>query len=156
MWAVSSSAKCSTPSGMKKETGDQRGGSSFKNLNGCRARICRPFKEPRNRFRAWRNGTTTSPIFRTGPPGYICWRNRFLGSINVYKYGLWLLSPIPPFLIYYCDVRVTFVRTDAVCGSFMHYGMSIVQTRFQHKKFRIQVRVLLNSGRRILWYFLKT
>jgi hypothetical protein len=33
-----------------------------------RARICRPFKEPRNRFSAW--------------------RNRFLGSLNVYKYGL--------------------------------------------------------------------
>jgi hypothetical protein len=24
-----------------------------------RARICRPFKEPRNRFPAWRAGTTT-------------------------------------------------------------------------------------------------
>jgi len=24
-----------------------------------RARICRPFKEPRNRFPAWRSGTTT-------------------------------------------------------------------------------------------------
>jgi hypothetical protein len=24
----------------------------------------------------------------TGPPDYICWRNRFLDFINVYKYGL--------------------------------------------------------------------
>ncbi len=27
-------------------------------------------------------------ICRTGPAGYIGWRNRFLGSINVHKYGL--------------------------------------------------------------------
>jgi hypothetical protein len=32
--------------------------------------------------------TTTLPIWRTVPPGYIGWRNRFLGSINIYKYGL--------------------------------------------------------------------
>ncbi len=25
----------------------------------------------------------------TGQPDYIGWRNRFLGSLNVYKYGLW-------------------------------------------------------------------
>ncbi len=25
---------------------------------------------------------------RTGPPGYIGWRNRFLGSLNVSKFGL--------------------------------------------------------------------
>jgi hypothetical protein len=37
-----------------------------------RARICKPLKEPRNRFLAW--------------------RNRFLGVLNVYKYGL---STIP-------------------------------------------------------------
>jgi hypothetical protein len=29
-----------------------------------------------------------NPICVTGPPGYIGWRNRFLGSINVYKCGL--------------------------------------------------------------------
>jgi hypothetical protein len=34
-----------------------------------RARICKPFKEPRNRFPAW--------------------RNRFQGFLNVYKFGLW-------------------------------------------------------------------
>ncbi len=47
-----------------------------------------------------------NPFCRTGPPGYIGWRNRFLGSINIYKYGLRLRSlagrydnPIPtPFL----------------------------------------------------------
>jgi hypothetical protein len=25
---------------------------------------------------------------RAGPTGYICWRNRFLGSLNVYKFAL--------------------------------------------------------------------
>jgi hypothetical protein len=54
-----------------------------------RARICRPFKEPRNRFPALRAGND-NPICRAGPPGYIGWRNRFLGAINVYKYGLWI------------------------------------------------------------------
>jgi hypothetical protein len=34
-----------------------------------------------------------NPICRTGPPGYIAWRNRFLGSLNVYKYGLWFQKP---------------------------------------------------------------
>ncbi len=44
-----------------------------------RARICRPCKEPKNRFWALRAGTTTLHICRTGPPGYIDWRNWFLG-----------------------------------------------------------------------------
>jgi hypothetical protein len=35
------------------------------------ARICKPFQEPENRFPAW--------------------RNRFLGSLNVYKYGHWFI-----------------------------------------------------------------
>jgi hypothetical protein len=47
-----------------------------------RARICNPFKEPRSRF----------PVWRTGPPRYKDWLkrfyDRFLGSLNVYKYGL--------------------------------------------------------------------
>jgi hypothetical protein len=53
-----------------------------------RARICKPFKEPRNQFPAWRVGTTTLFVV---PARYIGWRNlfhRFLGSLNVYKYGL--------------------------------------------------------------------
>ncbi len=57
-----------------------------------RARICKPFKEPRNRFPAWWAGTTYKlGVPRTGPPDYVVWRNRFdrfLGSLNVYKYGL--------------------------------------------------------------------
>jgi hypothetical protein len=36
-----------------------------------RARICKLFKEPRSRC--------DNPIWRTGPPGYIGWRNSFLG-----------------------------------------------------------------------------
>ncbi len=47
-----------------------------------RARICKPFRELRNLFPTWR------AVRRTGPAGYIGWRNRILGSINVYKYGL--------------------------------------------------------------------
>ncbi len=48
------------------------------------ARIFKPLKEPRNRFPAWRAGTTTLFVVPAR------WRNRFLGSIKVYKYGLWL------------------------------------------------------------------
>ncbi len=38
-------------------------------------------------------GQVRQPIWRTGPPGYIGWRNRFLGidslgSLNVCKFGL--------------------------------------------------------------------
>jgi hypothetical protein len=36
-----------------------------------RARICKPFKEPRNRFPALRAGRYNNPTCRTGPPGYI-------------------------------------------------------------------------------------
>ncbi len=54
-------------------------GGSFLLNNSTRARICRPFKVPRNRFPAWRAGTKT-PFSRTGLPGYIGWRLRFLGN----------------------------------------------------------------------------
>jgi hypothetical protein len=41
---------------------------------------------------AWRVGTTAG-ICRTGPTSYIGWRNRFqLGSLNIYKFGLWTLT----------------------------------------------------------------
>ncbi len=59
---------------------------SFKmylNCTVCWARICKPFKEPRNWFPAWRACATT-PFCRTGPPGYIGWRNWFLG-IDSYR-----------------------------------------------------------------------
>ncbi len=61
---------------------------SFPSFGGrYRARICKPFKEPRNRFLTCRAGTTTRPgrlhrLAESIP------RNRFLGSLNVYKYGL--------------------------------------------------------------------
>ncbi len=42
-----------------------------------RARICKP-KKPRNQL----------PVWRTGPPGYIGWWNRFLGFLNAYKFNL--------------------------------------------------------------------
>ncbi len=40
----------------------------------------RLFKEPRNRFPAWRVGND-NPTYRTGPPGYIGWRIEFSESI---------------------------------------------------------------------------
>jgi hypothetical protein len=42
------------------------------------------FYEPRNRFQG-----IDSASCRTGPPGYIGWRNRFLGSLKVEK--IWAL-----------------------------------------------------------------
>ncbi len=52
------------------------------------------FKEPRNRFPAWRAGTTILVVvlsYRSTSlheAGGIIPRNPFLGSVNVYKYGL--------------------------------------------------------------------
>ncbi len=63
-------------------------------------RICKPFKEPRNRIPAWRVGTTIpyltyrpARLNRLAKP--IHW-NGFLGSINVYKYGhcTWQLATL--------------------------------------------------------------
>ncbi len=51
------------------------------------ARTCKPFKEPRNRFRALPAGTTTL-LDVPARQAFIGWRNRFLGSLNVYKFGL--------------------------------------------------------------------
>jgi hypothetical protein len=51
-----------------------------------RARICKPVKEPRNRFPAWRAGTTTLFVLRAGRLHRLAEstpRNRFLGSINL-------------------------------------------------------------------------
>ncbi len=53
------------------------------------ARICKLFKEPRNRFPTWRAGTGQPYLsYRPARPQYIGRRNRFLGCISVYKYGL--------------------------------------------------------------------
>ncbi len=38
-----------------------------------KARICKPFKAPKNRIESQ---PYDNPIWRTGPPGYIGWRNR--------------------------------------------------------------------------------
>ncbi len=57
------------------------------------------FKEPRNRFHGIGSVSLDSlavlcdnPICRTGLPGYIGWRNRFLGIdselLNLYNFGL--------------------------------------------------------------------
>jgi hypothetical protein len=50
------------------------------------ARICKPFKEPRNQSPAWRPGTITLLDVLARQVTFIPW-NRFLGSLNVYKYG---------------------------------------------------------------------
>ncbi len=62
---------------------------------GSRARIWRPFKEPRNQFPAWWAGTTTLFFVPARHAGYIGCRNLFLGvdswslyTFDVYKYGL--------------------------------------------------------------------
>jgi hypothetical protein len=58
------------------------------------ARICRPFEEPSNQFPAWRASTTTLFSYRPAEPQRLTEsisQNRFLGSINDYKYGLSLL-----------------------------------------------------------------
>ncbi len=58
---------------------------------GNRARICRPFKDTRNRFPAWQP-------YLSYRPARLHWlpesnpRTRFLGSINVYKYVLWSVT----------------------------------------------------------------
>ncbi len=66
-----------------------------------RARIFKPFKEPRNRFPAWRAGTTRQPFLSYLParlhrlaesnPRY-----RFLVSLNVYKYWLCFTQQTTP------------------------------------------------------------
>jgi hypothetical protein len=50
------------------------------------ARICKPFKEARNRFLAWRVSTATQFVVWSARLHRLA--NRFLGAINVYKYGL--------------------------------------------------------------------
>ncbi len=52
-----------------------------------RASICKPFKKLRNQSPPLA-GRYDNPICVAGPTGYIGLRNRFLGSINFYKYGL--------------------------------------------------------------------
>jgi hypothetical protein len=47
---------------------------------GSRARICKPFKGPRNRFPAWRAGMTAQFV-ASWPVSYIGWRNRCSESI---------------------------------------------------------------------------
>ncbi len=62
-----------------------------RNLGPCRDRLCKPFKELRNRFPVWRAGTTLIVVQARQATFYIGWRNGFLGSLNVYKYGLWYI-----------------------------------------------------------------
>jgi hypothetical protein len=63
----------------------------YRNPLGNRARICRPFKEPKNRFQALR--AVRQPYLSYRPDrlhrlAKSIPQNRFLDSINVYKYGL--------------------------------------------------------------------
>ncbi len=60
-------------------------------MSKIRARICKPFKEPRNRFPAWRSGTTNRLSYRAARQHRLAksipW-NRFLASLKVYEFGL--------------------------------------------------------------------
>ncbi len=61
---------------------------------GLRARICRSCKETRYRFSAWRAGRKPYLSYWPARPHRLAKsipQNRFLGSINVYKYGLGFL-----------------------------------------------------------------
>ncbi len=91
------------------------------------ARIWKPFKEPRNRFPACWAGTTTLLFDVPGPQDYIGWLaesipwNRFLGSLNVYKFRLCIL---------YISVLC---RWTSVCHPTMTLTQSVI---FSHSKFR--------------------
>jgi hypothetical protein len=70
---------------------DARGANAVKKVLVLRARICRSFKETRYRFSARRAGTKAYLSYwpaRLHRLADSIPRNRFLGSINVYKYGL--------------------------------------------------------------------
>ncbi len=76
----------------KRECKHCRGCTTWTGYFKCRARICRSFKETRYRFSAWRAGT--KPYLSYWPASLhrlakSIPRNRCLGSINVYKFGLW-------------------------------------------------------------------
>jgi hypothetical protein len=43
----------------------------------------------------YKSGRRENHIWRAGSPGHKGWRNRFLGSLNVYKFELWVYSGIP-------------------------------------------------------------
>jgi hypothetical protein len=54
------------------------------------ARICKRLRSPglNSMEPIPRTGLCYNHIFCSGPPGYIGWLNRFLGSLKVYKFGL--------------------------------------------------------------------
>jgi hypothetical protein len=52
------------------------------------ARICKSLRKPGIARLCCLAGRFYKLGCRTGPLGYIVWQNRFLGSLNVYKYGL--------------------------------------------------------------------
>jgi hypothetical protein len=82
---------CAVWNSQRLNTSCQKTENISKQTTGSRARICNTFKEPRNRFPAWRAGTTT--LFDVRPARLhrlaesIPW-NQFLGSLNVYTFGL--------------------------------------------------------------------
>jgi hypothetical protein len=83
------------------------------------ARVCKPFMKPRNWFPARRAGTTTlfdAPArqSRNRSLESISW-NRFLGSLNFYKFGLCPHCVFPCF----CPVRTSFgSETTAIYSLF--------------------------------------
>jgi hypothetical protein len=72
-----------------------RGLRSLALIQGCGLKLggqsshCKPSKETRNQFPAWRAGRPVARLHRLAES--IPW-NRFLGSLNVYKFGLRMIS----------------------------------------------------------------
>jgi hypothetical protein len=86
----------------------------------CRARICKPFMEPRNRFPG---GPVRQPYLSYRPAmlhrlAESNPRNRFLVSLNVYKYGPWRAVTITLFLLVSSPHR--FFKPPAPHHPFLH------------------------------------
>jgi hypothetical protein len=56
------------------------------------SQICKPYKEhSAQESIPSLAGPCDNPTWSASPPGYIGWRNQFLGSLNVYEFGLCLV-----------------------------------------------------------------
>jgi hypothetical protein len=100
------------------------------------ARICKPFKEPRNRFPAWRDGTTTLfdiPIparqaTYSRPTDSITW-NQFLGSVNVYNLGLYIRLQLSRYFVNKTYMKLALLHFSS---HFHTYYQNSKSTREKH------------------------
>jgi hypothetical protein len=90
------------------------------------------FKEPRNGLLAWRSGTKTLCDIGTGPPGYIGWRNRFLGidSWTPCTFNIWARLSLAPILIF---IALHFLRV--LSTSFLSTFLWFLSTRSSSFRF---------------------